>query len=153
MIIRWQCPPDDNILLWLSEAEYASFWSQMLPTISNLAWQAIVLGLPTSSHTSDESDWNNRWEICGSSQLTQNFCITFLQRRPNVEEVLQMLYNCFVLCGMLLPHSKSTHYFLHINNLYGNLSRNFLAAVVQKQQDAFFLCRVHKTLSFYTAWT
>ena len=34
------------------------------------------------------------------AQQTQNICITFMQRRPNVEEVETSLYKCYtnVLC-------------------------------------------------------
>ena len=40
-----------------------------------------------------EEDW---WVI---AQQTQNICMTFVQRRPNVFDVVQMSYKCFVFTG------------------------------------------------------
>ena len=40
------------------------------------------------------------WSECIPAQQTQNICITFIQRRPNVFDVGPTLYKCYanVLC-------------------------------------------------------
>ena len=47
------------------------------------------------------------------SQLTQNICITFVQRRPNVFDVGPTLYKCYtkVLClpGCLYTSDRLSH--------------------------------------------
>ena len=42
------------------------------------------------------------------TKQTQNICITFVQRRPNVfdgSNIVQMLYKCFVFTGKTLARS------------------------------------------------
>ena len=42
--------------------------------------------------------WENVGPMC-SAQQTQNICITFVQHRTNVADVVSMLYKCFVFAG------------------------------------------------------
>ena len=46
-----------------------------------------------------------------ATQQTQNIRITFVNRRPNVEDDVQMLYKCFVFTG-----------YVYVDILFYNLS-------------------------------
>ena len=51
--------------------------------------------------TGDLKDYNQRFAAhMGGSQQIQNICITFVPRRPNVEDVVQTLYKYFVFTGV-----------------------------------------------------
>ena len=87
---------EGNILFSLS-LNYRSRGRTLAP-----AGQPVVLAItwlcPTIPRsTADQFRADLSEKAC--AQKTQNICITFVQRQPNVEDVVQMLYKCFVFAG------------------------------------------------------
>ena len=64
-------------------------WANIMPTLVQLL---VFIGF--------DSGWFDVGPRLQRSQQTQNICITFIQRRPNVSDIGPKLYKCYtnVLC-------------------------------------------------------